>query len=128
MCTRVAKPDGCYYLGPADDINKFMGPQKREFGPKTGLVLYQYCRGIDDRALRTERERKSVSAEINYGIRFTKESEMELFINELAEEVQKKTSGTRHEGQVHTLKACLGEAVSLSEVKKVISDWTEAYE
>ena len=25
MCTRVAKPDGCYYLSPADDINQFMG-------------------------------------------------------------------------------------------------------
>lgn len=55
------------------ELQKF-SPQalQREFGPKTGLVLYQNCRGIDDRALRTERERKSVSAEINYGIRFTK--------------------------------------------------------
>ena len=25
MCTKVAKPDGCYYLSPADDINLFMG-------------------------------------------------------------------------------------------------------
>ena len=25
MCTRVAKPDGCYYLSPADDTNQFMG-------------------------------------------------------------------------------------------------------
>ena len=25
MCTRVAKPDGCYYLSPADDVNLFMG-------------------------------------------------------------------------------------------------------
>ena len=49
---------------------------QREFGPKTGLVLYQYCRGVDDRTLKTERERKSVSAEINYGIRFTKVREM----------------------------------------------------
>ena len=45
---------------------------QREFGPKTGLALYQSCRGVDDRTLKTERERKSVSAEINYGIRFTK--------------------------------------------------------
>ena len=48
---------------------------QKEFGQKTGLQLYQYCRGIDDRTLRTERERKSVSAEINYGIRFTKVSQ-----------------------------------------------------
>lgn len=55
------------------ELQKFSSQAlQREFGPKTGLVLHQYCRGIDDRALRTERERKSVSAEINYGIRFTK--------------------------------------------------------
>lgn len=48
---------------------------QKEFGQKTGLQLYQYCRGIDDRTLRTERERKSVSAEINYGIRFKKVSQ-----------------------------------------------------
>ena len=55
------------------ELQKFSSQAlQREFGPKTGLVLYQNCRGIDDRALRTERERKSVSAEINYGIRFTK--------------------------------------------------------
>jgi len=139
MCTRVAKPDGCYYLSPADDVNLFMGSQKvkdlpgvgwsmehklqtlgvetcselqkfssqalqREFGPKTGLVLYQNCRGIDDRALRTERERKSVSAEINYGIRFTKESETVSFINELAEEVQKRLQSLDMKGRCITLK------------------------
>ena len=55
------------------DLQKFSSQSlQKEFGPKTGLQLYQYCRGIDDRTLRTERERKSVSAEINYGIRFTK--------------------------------------------------------
>lgn len=55
------------------ELQKFSSQAlQREFGPKTGLVLHQYCRGIDDRSLRTERERKSVSAEINYGIRFTK--------------------------------------------------------
>ena len=43
-----------------------------EFGAKTGVVLYQSSRGIDHRTLKTQRERKSVSAEINYGIRFTK--------------------------------------------------------
>ena len=45
---------------------------QREFGPKSGTSLYQSCRGIDDRSLKTEHQRKSVSAEINYGIRFTK--------------------------------------------------------
>ena len=43
---------------------------RREFGQKTGEMLYKYCRGHDDRPLMVERERKSVSAEINYAMRF----------------------------------------------------------
>lgn len=44
---------------------------QKEFGPKTGLHLYQSCRGEDERVLKTDKDRKSVSAEINYGMRFT---------------------------------------------------------
>ncbi len=47
---------------------------KKEFGPKIGQSLYRSCRGQDDRQIRVEKERKSVSAEINYGIRFTQVS------------------------------------------------------
>ena len=43
---------------------------QREFGPKTGQSLHRYSRGEDDRPVKTDQERKSVSAEINYGIRF----------------------------------------------------------
>ena len=42
------------------------------FGPKTGQSLYNNCRGIDDREIKTDHQRQSVSAEINYGIRFVK--------------------------------------------------------
>jgi len=42
------------------------------FGQKQGETLYKFCRGEDDRVLKLEHERKSVSAEINYGMRFTK--------------------------------------------------------
>lgn len=48
-----------------------MAKLQKEFGPKTGQMLYRFCRGLDDRPVRTEKERKSISAEINYGIRFT---------------------------------------------------------
>ena len=49
-----------------------LGTLQKEFGPKNGLSLHQACRGQDDRTIKTEKERKSVSAEINYGIRFSK--------------------------------------------------------
>lgn len=51
--------------------NLSMSKLQKEFGPKTGQMLYRFCRGLDDRPIRKEKERKSVSAEINYGIRFT---------------------------------------------------------
>jgi len=44
---------------------------QKQFGMKTGQMLYKCCRGVDDRTFRTGVERKSVSAEMNYGIRFT---------------------------------------------------------
>ena len=53
------------------DLQKIpLSALQKEFGPKTGQSLYRFCRGEDDRLIRTEKERKSVSAEVNYGIRF----------------------------------------------------------
>ena len=44
---------------------------QKHCGTKTGQTLYNSCRGSDDRTFRTGAERKSVSAEMNYGIRFS---------------------------------------------------------
>ncbi|GAA5943146.1 deoxycytidyl transferase [Sporobolomyces koalae] len=56
-----------------------------------------YARGIDDRELEVGKPRKSVSAEVNYGIRFEKErhDQVERFMRELGEEVARRL---RHEG------------------------------
>lgn len=43
---------------------------QKKFGPRTGQTLFRFCRGLDDRPVRYEKERKSVSAEMNYNIRF----------------------------------------------------------
>ena len=45
---------------------------QKELGVKTGQTMYDYCRGRDERRIQTAKARKSVSAEVNYGIRFTK--------------------------------------------------------
>ena len=63
---------------------------KSDFGVKTGQSLYDLCRGKDDKTLDSEEERKSVSAEINYGIRFTDTIEAEKFIGQLSDEVCKR--------------------------------------
>lgn len=44
---------------------------QKKFGPRTGQTLFRFCRGLDDRPVRYEKQRKSVSAEMNYNIRFT---------------------------------------------------------
>lgn len=48
-----------------------MSRLQKKFGPRTGQTLFRFCRGLDDRPVRYEKERKSVSAEMNYNIRFT---------------------------------------------------------
>lgn len=59
----------------------------REFGPKSGQSLFEFCRGIDHRQLNVEQDRKSVSAEINYGIRFETDKDAQKFLGQLSEEV-----------------------------------------
>nr|XP_006819721.1 PREDICTED: DNA repair protein REV1-like [Saccoglossus kowalevskii] len=77
---------------------------QQEFGPKTGQSLYNYCRGIDERPITADKERKSVSAEINYGIRFTQDSEAQDFLTELSTEVQKRLKNIKMRGKTITLK------------------------
>lgn len=75
-----------------------------EFGNKIGLNLHQHCLGLDDRALDFEHTRKSVSAEINYGIRFTQTEEASSFIKELSLEVQSRLEEISKQGRCITLK------------------------
>lgn len=51
---------------------------RKEFGQKHGEMLYNFCRGKDNRPLKMDQERKSVSAEINYGMRFTKVNSLDV--------------------------------------------------
>ncbi|XP_031547854.1 DNA repair protein REV1 isoform X5 [Vicugna pacos] len=81
-----------------------MAKLQKEFGPKTGQMLYRFCRGLDDRPVRTEKERKSVSAEINYGIRFTQPKEAEAFLLSLSEEIQRRLEAAGVKGKRLTLK------------------------
>ncbi|XP_012411364.1 DNA repair protein REV1 isoform X2 [Trichechus manatus latirostris] len=81
-----------------------MAKLQKEFGPKTGQMLYRFCRGLDDRPVRTEKERKSISAEINYGIRFTQPKEAEAFLLSLSEEIQRRLEAAGVKGRRLTLK------------------------
>ncbi|XP_040913781.1 DNA repair protein REV1 [Toxotes jaculatrix] len=77
---------------------------QKKFGPRTGQTLFRFCRGLDDRPVRYEKERKSVSAEMNYNIRFTRTDEAECFLTNLSMEVQKRLQEAGLRGRRVTLK------------------------
>lgn len=87
------------------DMQKFSQQAlQTEFGKKFGKTLHSYARGIDDRKIKTDNEVKSVSAEINYGMRFTKIEEVESFVHDLASEVEKRLKENNTKGRLITLK------------------------
>lgn len=61
-------------------------------GMKTGGMLYNSCRGIDETTLASDRDkvRQSVSAEISWGVRFENQQQLESFTHDLAVEVSKR--------------------------------------
>ncbi|KAG7331285.1 hypothetical protein KOW79_005254 [Hemibagrus wyckioides] len=83
---------------------------QKEFGPRTGQTLFRFCRGLDDRPVRSEKERKSVSAEMNYNIRFTNVEEAETFLTNLSMEVQKRLQGAGLRGRRVNLKVMMRKA------------------
>lgn len=73
-------------------------------GHKTGQVLYNYARGLDDRELKASKERKSISAEINFGIRLSTMDDAESLVGDLAAELEKRALNAKVQGTLVTLK------------------------
>lgn len=84
-----------------------MSVLQKRFGPRTGQTLFRFCRGLDDRPVQYEKERKSVSAEMNYNIRFTRIDEAECFLTNLSMEVQKRLRDAGLRGRRVTLKVMI---------------------
>ncbi|KAH8890805.1 impB/mucB/samB family protein [Thozetella sp. PMI_491] len=59
-------------------------------GPKLGERLWEYSRGIDKAEVGDQPVRKSVSAEVNWGIRFTNQEEAEGFVRDICKELEKR--------------------------------------
>ena len=59
-------------------------------GPKTGQKLWDYSRGIDRVEIGEQAVRKSVSAEVNWGIRFVTQEQAEEFVQSLCDELHKR--------------------------------------
>lgn len=79
---------------------------QHELGKSAGALLYDYARGKDPRRVEPPKARKSVGAEVNWGVRFTNENDPKDFLKNIAEEVAKRmeaaSGGAR--GRTVTLK------------------------
>ncbi|XP_030238253.1 DNA repair protein REV1 isoform X2 [Drosophila navojoa] len=87
-------------------------------GKKMALTLHQNCHGIDHRPLVYEQQRKSVSAEVNYGIRFTKFEELEKFLQQLSVEVHNRLMEIKRKAKSITLKLMVRAAEAPVETSK----------
>ncbi|KAF9519523.1 hypothetical protein BS47DRAFT_1358126 [Hydnum rufescens UP504] len=102
IATRAAKPAGTFHLR-GDAILDHIAPLRRDakdpgqmenidlrgkgLGTWDGKEAMELRPGIDDRELKAEENRKSVSAAINYAIRFETNDQVEVFMDSLGREV-----------------------------------------
>ncbi|KAK3175103.1 hypothetical protein OEA41_002349 [Lepraria neglecta] len=73
-------------------------------GPKTGEKIWDYSRGIDRTEVGEQVIRKSVSAEVNWGIRFVTQEQAEEFVHCLCEELHKRLVIEQVKGRQLTMK------------------------
>jgi DNA repair protein REV1 len=73
-------------------------------GPKTGEKLWEYARGIDRQEVGEQVVRKSVSAEVNWGVRFETQEQADEFITSLCGELQKRLLKEKVKGKQFTMK------------------------
>ena len=90
------------------------------FGTKTGEMLYYFSRGIDHRDLRLKKERKSISVEINYGMRFTLLSEAETLLQQLAKELHDRAEDACVKGTSVCLKMKIRKSIAPMETRKYL--------
>lgn len=73
-------------------------------GPKTGEKIWDYSRGIDRTEVGDVVVRKSVSAEVNWGVRFTDQEQVDEFVENLCGELHQRLMKERVKGRQLTMK------------------------
>ena len=73
-------------------------------GPKTGEKVWDFSRGIDRTEVGDQAIRKSVSAEVNWGIRFVTQEQAEEFVQSLCDELHKRLLTEGVKGRQLTMK------------------------
>ncbi|KAK8236891.1 hypothetical protein HDK77DRAFT_449224 [Phyllosticta capitalensis] len=73
-------------------------------GPKTGEKIWDYSRGIDRTEVGDQVIRKSVSAEVNWGVRFANHEQADEFIHNLSGELHRRLAKENVKGRQLTMK------------------------
>ncbi len=119
---RSAKEKAVEKLGTAclgELANKSRAALCDALGKATGDTLYNAIRGIDDKILESDKPRKSVSCEINYGIRFESNEQAEVFVRQMATEVRKRLDDAQMLGRSITVKVMKRDPTAPVEPPKV---------
>ncbi|RPD55674.1 DNA repair protein [Lentinus tigrinus ALCF2SS1-7] len=97
-------------------------------GKGSGETLYKALRGVDERQLESDKPRKSVSCDINYGIRFKNNEQAETFVYQMAEEVSRRLKSIDMRGRSLTLKILVRDPSAPVEAPKFLGHGVcEAY-
>jgi nucleotidyltransferase/DNA polymerase involved in DNA repair len=79
---------------------------QQQLGMKTGEMIWSYCNGIDTRPLTIERaNKKTIGADVNYGLRFMDAPSVAAFITQVSAEVIKRMRVYRVRGYLVTVRA-----------------------
>ncbi|XP_068656705.1 DNA repair protein REV1 isoform X2 [Aristolochia californica] len=77
---------------------------QKDFGAKTGDMLWNFSRGIDNRPVEVVQETKSIGAEVNWGVRFNDLNDAQEFLLNLCKEVSFRLQDCGMLGHTITLK------------------------
>lgn len=76
---------------------------KKDFGVKTGEMLYNYSRGIDNRELENK-GRQSLGVDINWGVRFQNQNQVSDFFKKITDYVSERLQNSKLKASHITVK------------------------
>ncbi|CAM6091007.1 unnamed protein product [Calypogeia fissa] len=94
--------NGLYNCADLQSLSK--DALQQAYGAKTGVMLWSYAQGIDQREVQPAQERKSIGAEVNWGVRFSCNDDAQQFLVDLSNEVASRMQKSSASGRTITLK------------------------
>lgn len=91
-------------ISTVGDIQKLSLPVlKQMFGDTHGVNIFLTCRGIDIKPLAYQSERRSISVEISYGVRFSANGQVLKFIKDIVDELCLRAINENQVGKTLTM-------------------------